>query len=205
MTVVRPRRTRTMRMKMWTRGEDKALVVIEAPPREKGTATLKVDDSLWNYLPRIRRTIRIPPSMMLASWMGSDLTNDDLVREASLTEDYTYALGGRSEDPAGWLLVLTAKPDTVGLWNRFEVVLSDDGTIPLTARYYDRKDRLARVIDWDQVKEFDGKTIPARMILQPVDKEEEGHRTEFVYMEIDFDVDVPESTFSLSRLERQTR
>jgi hypothetical protein len=80
-------------------------------------------------------------------------------------------------------------------------VVSEDGRIPLRAEYYDRKDRLARVMTWDNVTEFDGKRIPAHMVLVPQD--EEGHKTEMIYHEIDFDVDVPESTFSLSRLEQQ--
>ncbi len=83
LTVTKPRRKRTLEMKIWTRGEEKALIVIRNPARERGTATLKVDKNLWNYLPRIKRTIRIPPSMMLASWMGSDFTNDGLVKESS--------------------------------------------------------------------------------------------------------------------------
>jgi hypothetical protein len=198
--VVKPGRTRTMRMKMWTEGRDKALIVIESPPREKGTATLKVDRNLWNYLPRIRRTIRIPPSMMLASWMGSDFTNDDLVREASYSEDYAYTLVGRSEDPPGWLIRFDAKPDIVGLWERIDLVVSASGRIPLRARYYDRKGRLARTFLWDDVKEFDGRRIPSHMVLVPED--DPGHRTEMRYLDLDFNVDLPASTFSLSRLER---
>ena len=84
---------------------------------------------------------------------------------------------------------------------RFELIVSRDGRIPLAARYHDRKDRLARRIYWDEVKDFDGRRIPSRMTLVPVDKE--GHKTVMVYHEIAFDVDVPESTFSLSRLERK--
>ena len=90
--VTKLRNKRTLTMKTWTKGEEKVLVIIEAPPREKGTATLKIERNLWNYLPRIRRTIRIPPSMMLTSWMGSDFTNDDLVHEASFHKDYEYSL-----------------------------------------------------------------------------------------------------------------
>ena len=202
LTVTKPRRQRTLEMKIWTLGEEKALIVIQSPPREKGTATLKVDKNLWNYLPRIRRTIRIPPSMMLASWMGSDFTNDDLVRESSYSKDYTYELVGPSAKPAGWLVRFVAKPDIVGLWNRFELVVSPDGRIPLEARYYDRKDRLARTIHWSDVREFDDKRIPAHMTLVPQDKE--GHKTEMIYLDIDFDVKMPDSTFSLSNLE-QTR
>jgi outer membrane lipoprotein-sorting protein len=201
LTVTKPRRERTLEMKIWTRGEERALVVIESPAREKGTATLKVDKNLWNYLPRIKRTIRIPPSMMLASWMGSDFTNDDLVKESSYSKDYEYKLVGRSEDPNGWLVRFTAKPDIVGLWNRFDLVLSDDARIPLKAEYYDRKDRLSRTMRWYDVKVFDGKRIPARMTLIPSDKE--GHKTEMVYLDIRFNVEVPESTFSLANLEQR--
>jgi outer membrane lipoprotein-sorting protein len=199
--VTTPRRERTLEMKMWSLGEEKALIVIQAPAREKGTATLKVDKNLWNYLPRIKRTIRIPPSMMLASWMGSDFTNDDLVKESSYSKDYVYELIGPSEDPKGWLVRFNAKPDIVGLWNRFELVVNEDATIPLAARYYDRKDRLARTMQWSEVKVFDGKRIPARMTLIPHDKE--GHKTEMVYLDIRFNVKVPNATFSLSNLEQK--
>lgn len=202
LTITKPRRKRTLEMKIWTQGEEKALIVIRNPARERGTATLKVDKNLWNYLPRIKRTIRIPPSMMLASWMGSDFTNDDLVKESSYSKDYKYELVGPSEQPKGWLVRFTAKPDIVGLWNRFELILSEDARIPIEAKYYDRKDRLARVMRWSDVRVFDGKRIPSRMMLTPADKE--GHITEMVYLVIDFDVTVPDATFSLSNLE-QTR
>lgn len=199
--VTKPRRERTLEMKSWTRGEEKALIVIQSPAREKGTATLKVDKNLWNYLPRIKRTIRIPPSMMLASWMGSDFTNDDLVKESSYSKDYVYELVGPSEEPKGWRVRFTAKPDIVGLWNRFELVVSEDARIPLEAEYYDRKNRLARRLHWSDVKVFDGKRIPAHMTLIPEDKE--GHKTEMIYLDIDFEVDVPEATFSLANLEQK--
>lgn len=201
LTVTKPRRKRTLEMKIWTQGEEKALIIIRNPAREKGTATLKVDKNLWNYLPRIKRTIRIPPSMMLASWMGSDFTNDDLVKESSFSKDYIYELVGPSEKPKGWLIRFNAKPDIVGLWNRFELILSEDARIPIEARYYDRKGRLARVMHWSDVKVFDGKRIPSRMTLIPSDKE--GHVTEMHYLDIDFNVKVPDTTFSLSNLEQR--
>ena len=203
MTVTTPRRTRTLAMEMWTEGDEKALIVIESPAREKGIATLKVERNLWNYLPRIKRTIRIPPSMMMGSWMGSDFTNDDLVQESSLRKDYTYALGGWSRDPEGWVVRLEAKPDVVGLWKSIEFVVTLDPVLPVAARYYDRKDRLARTVTWSEVEEFGDKKVPALMTLVPVDEKKEGHKTEMRYKEIEFDAEVPEGTFSLSRLERQ--
>ena len=201
LTITKPRRARALQMKIWTEGKDKALILVQAPAREKGTATLKVDQNLWNYMPRIKRTIRIPPSMMLASWMGSDFTNDDLVRESSFREDYTYELVGPSEEPPGWLVKFVAKPDVVGLWNRFELIVSSEGEIPLEARYFDRKDRLARTIYWSEVQEFGDRQIPAHMVLIP--EGEEGNETEMRYLSIDFEVEIPEGTFSLSELEQK--
>ncbi len=212
LVISKPRRTRTLKMKVWTKGQDKALIVIQSPVREKGIATLKVAKNLWNYLPKIKRTIRIPPSMMLASWMGSDFTNDDLVRETSFSEDYNYTLVGPSAQPDGWLIRFDAKEGIVGLWKRFELVVSPDGRLPLEARYYDRKGRLSRKIVWDRVRDFGKRRIPSRLTLVQLDrKQNQGEKdvkepafkqkTEMIYHKIDFDVNVPERTFSLSQLE----
>jgi len=198
--VTRPRRTKTMQLQMWTQGREKALIVIQEPAREKGIATLKVGDNLWNYFPRIRRTIRIPPSMMQSAWMGTDFTNDDLVRESRYTTDYFHELIGPIADPNGWLIRFTAKPETVGLWERFDLVVSRDGTIPRQAKYYDRKGRHARTLYWSDVKVFDGRRLPAHLTLIP--EGEKGQKTEMIYLALDFDVALPDSTFSLSELER---
>jgi len=200
LTVVTPRQSRTLRMRSWSRGEDRALIVIESPAREAGTATLRRDRNLWNYLPRISRTIRVPPSMMLSGWMGSDLTNDDLTQSSSYRRDFTGTVVGRSESPSGWLVRYEAREGTVGLWRRIEFVVSDDGSMPLLARHYDRSMRLARIMEFRDVAELDGRRLPTRFVLLPQDRE--GHRTEMRYLSIDFDADVPESTFSLTELER---
>lgn len=198
--VVTPRQTRKLRMNIWTKGDDHALVVIQAPARERGTATLKVGDNLWNYLPRISRTIRVPPSMMLASWMGSDFTNDDLVHESSYRKDFESSWAGRSKDPAGWLLRMDARKGVVGRWARIDMVLSDDGMVPLEARYYDRHGRLARTMKFDEVRNIDGRPIPMHLVLTP--KDEAGHRTELRYLELKLNVPVSGSMFSLSELEQ---
>lgn len=189
-----------MRMQVWTEGTEKSLVVIQSPPREKGMSTLKVDKNLWNYMPRIKRTVRVPPSMMLTSWMGSDFTNDDLVRESSMTDDYDYETIGQSASPPGWRVRFTAKADTVGLWSKIELILSEDGRLPVQAAYYDRRGRLSRTIYWDDVKMLGGRELPTKMTLIPED--EEGNKTVMQYLEIEFDVALPANLFSLSRLEQ---
>ena len=197
--VTTPRTTRTLRLTAWTRGEDQVLVVIEAPPREKGTATLRVGTNLWNYLPRIARTIRIPPAAMLGSWMGTDFTNDDLVKESSMRKDFNARIDRRSDSPAGWWLSLDVKPDVVGRWARIEVLVSDE-QLPIEERHFDRKGRLARTLRFDDVKLLGGRRIPAHMTLVPADTE--GQKTEMRYLDAQFDVPVPDDTFSLSRLEQ---
>jgi hypothetical protein len=197
--VVRPRATRTLRLKAWTRGEEEALVLIEAPPREAGTATLRVRDNLWNYLPRIARTIRVPPSMMLGSWMGTDFTNDDLVKESSLRKDFVAHVDRRSESPPGWWLVLQAKPGSVGRWARIEVLVSDDD-LPIEERHFDRRGRLARTMRFDEVKTLGGRRLPSHIVLLPADAQSES--TAMRYLDVRFDVALADDTFSLSRLEQ---
>ncbi len=197
--VVTPRATRTMRLKAWTRGEEEVLVVVESPPRDAGTATLRVGDNLWNWLPRIARTIRVPPSMMMGSWMGTDFTNDDLVKESSLRKDFAARVDRRSDDPPGWWLSLEVKPGVVGRWARIELLVSDE-QLPVEERHFDRKGRLARTLRFDEVRVMGERRIPTRLSLVP--EGIEGQRTELRYLELQFDADVPEETFSLSRLER---
>lgn len=194
-----PRSSRSMRVRSWTRGEEEALIVIEAPPREAGITTLKVKDNLWNYLPRVARTVRVPASMMLGSWMGTDFTNDDLVRESSYRNDFVATLEGRAESPAGWKLSLVAKPGVVGRWAKLELVV-DDELLPVQMTYFDRRGRLARTMTFDEVKVLGGRKVPAHMALTPADTE--GQKTELRYLEMQFDVEVPDETFSLSRLEQ---
>jgi outer membrane lipoprotein-sorting protein len=199
--IVRPRNERLLSMKIETKGTDRALVVIEQPSRERGTATLRVDQNLWNYFPRISRTIRIPPSMRLQPWMGSDITNDDIVKCSSYRDDFDAELIGRSRTPRGWLIRLRAKKGRADLWKRIDMVVDRKGELPLRATYYDRRNRPARVMVFEDVTEFGKRRVPAHLVLEPLDRE--GYVTEMTYVDIKFNARVPESTFSLSSLERR--
>jgi hypothetical protein len=137
--------------------------------------------------------------MMLGSWMGTDFTNDDLVKESSLRKDFAAKIDRRSTSPAGWWLSLEAKPGVVGRWARIELLVGDDD-LPIEERHFDRKGRLARTMSFDEVKTLGGRRLPARMVLVPVG--DPGKKTEMRYLEARFDVALPEDVFSRSRLER---
>lgn len=192
---------RILKMRIWTKGTEKSLIIIDDPAREAGTATLKVGNNLWNYLPKISRTIRIPPSMMLSSWMGTDFTNDDLVKSTSYLNDFDTRLDGHSADPAGWKMTMDVRPGVVGRWQKIVFILNEAGTLPIQAQYFNRKGQLARTMKFLDVKNMGGRLLPTHLSLESVDQP--GHQTDIYYLDMQFNAAVPDSTFSLSQLERQ--
>lgn len=202
MNVKTERYERSVTMKSWSRGTEESLIVIESPAREKGTATLKSEDNIWNYLPKVDRTIKVPASMMSGSWMGSHFSNDDLVRENRLAEEFTAEFTAQPEgdDPARvYKIALTPRPDAPVVWGQVQVDVRAD-QIPVEVRYYDEEGELVRTMSFHDVQEIDGRMVPARMRVVPADKP--GEYTEVTYDSIDFDVDIPDSTFSLQALRR---
>lgn len=199
MQVRTPDYEREMKMKVWSRGMDDTLVVITSPKKEEGTASLKRGNEMWNYLPKIEKTIRIPPSMMMGSWMGSDFTNDDLVRESSWEQDFDVSL--EPAPPTGQVcLRFVPKESAVVTWSRIVTCFDAATRLPVTSDYYDEKDRKARRMTFSDVRELGGRRIPARMTLVPLTKE--GHETVVIYDEMQFDGDVPASLFTLTNLRR---
>ena len=201
MEVVTENWERQITMEMWSLGTDYSLVRVEAPPREAGTATLMADDNIWNYLPKVDRTIKIPSSMMGGAWMGSHFTNDDLVRESQLIEDYdiTIAFEGERDGADVWEFRLTPKPEAAVFWGHVEFEVRQDDYMPLRARYYDEDGGLVRTMAYEDFTEMGGRLVPAVMNMHPADKP--GERTTVRYEELEFDVGLDESFFSLRMLQ----
>lgn len=192
--------SRAMEMQMWSLGTDYALVRILSPRKDAGTATLKAGNEIWNYLPRVDRTIKIPASLMSASWMGSHFTNDDLVKESRLIEDYeiTLAYEGDREGVAVWEFDLIPRPEAPVVWGRIAFQVRKSDTMPVYARYYDEDGELVRTMTFFDYRELGGRLVPASMRVVPEDKPDE--YTEVRYSELEFDVDLEKDFFSLRRL-----
>ena len=203
MEVVTENWEREMTMELWSLGTDYSLVRLRAPRKEAGTATLMADDDIWNYLPKVDRTIKIPSSMMGGAWMGSHFTNDDLVKDSQLIDDYEVELvfDGDRDGVTVWEFRLTPKSDAAVVWGHVEYQVQQDNYMPLWTRFYDEDGDLSRTMTYSDFSELGGRLVPAVMEMQPADKP--GERTAITYQELEFDVDIEQSFFSLRNLQRQ--
>lgn len=200
MAIVNPDFQRSLTMDMMTRGMDDTLVSITAPRKEKGTSTLKKGSDMWNYLPKVKKTIKVPPSMMMGNWMGSDFTNDDLVKGSSWEKDYTYEMDAASAKDGETCIKYVPKPAAAVTWSKVTACFDTASRLAKRLEYYDEKDRKARTMTYSDVKDMGGRKIPTKITLTPHLKD--GHSTTITYESIEFDVDLPDSTFSMSALRR---
>jgi len=202
MTVKTSSYTRKLKMESWWVENEKALIVILEPRKERGNKTLKIGNQLWNYLKNTETTIKIPPSMMLQSWNGSDFTNDDLVRESSMVKDYFQKLLGTEtmDSVECWKVELTPKPDAAVVWGRLHYWISVSDTLPIRINYYDEKGRLMRHMTFTEVKKMGGRKLPT--VWTMINDRKKNHRTTFTIENIEFDIKIPNRVFSLRELEK---
>ena len=202
MQIVTPHWERTLAMTIWTKGMDKTFIQITAPKKEQGVATLRIGNEMWNYLPKTNKTMKIPPSMMMGSWMGSDFTNDDLVRESSMRNDYTYQfVTPEDASPDHLYIQLIPKEESPIVWGKIIAAVQSDDYIPVWQRFYDEKGNLMRVMNFKEIKTFGGKTVPSVMEMLPENKE--GHKTVVRWMNATFDSDIDDKIFTRRNLQRR--
>lgn len=199
MTIVTPHWKRTLGMKVWTEEMEKTFIRLTSPEKEKGVATLRIKNEMWNYLPKVNKVIKIPPSMMMNSWMGSDFTNDDLVKEYSLFKDYDYEYT-TVDNPADSLYYIKCIPhkDLAIVWGSIVIAARKSDYIPIWEKYYDDKGNLARTLYFRDVQTFDGRKVPAVLEMVPEDKE--GHSTSLKYNSLKFNIGVEKDIFTLRNL-----
>ena len=202
MTITTAHWQRTLAVEFWSRGQDKSLTRILAPKKEKGTASLRVGTEMWNYLPKVKRVIKVPSSMMSASWMGSHFTNNDVVKRNRMAEDYSFEQTFAGERGGEQVIEVTCvpHPDAAVVWGQVEVVVRRDDLLPLAVRYYDERLELARTMAFSDVADLGGRQLPTRMTVVPADEPEESTVVE--YRTIDFDPELDDDLFSLRSLQR---
>lgn len=194
--------TRTMKLEGWSEGKEKTLVRILEPLREKGTATLKSGENIYTYLPKTDRTIKLTSSMMMGSWMGSHLTNDDLVKEARLVDDYnaTISFEGKRDGRKILEFTLMPKPEAAVVWGKVVLTIDADTHNPIVEYFYDEDMKLARTFTFSDLKMLAGRMRPSVLRVVPADKP--GEYTEFSYQQLQLNISLSPHLFSLANLKR---
>lgn len=202
MIVETPDFTREIEMESWWEGNEKALIVIKSPRKEEGNKTLKIGNEMWNYLKNTETTIKVPPSMMLQSWNGSDFTNDDLVRESNLNDDYTMKIIGEEKvnDELCWKIELNPKPSAPVVWGKLFYYVRKTDELPAKVEYYDEKGKKIRTMLLTNIKKFNGRLIPSEWSM--VSNIKDGRSTIIKIKEMEFDININSRIFSFSELER---
>ncbi|MEQ8518420.1 MAG: outer membrane lipoprotein-sorting protein [Cytophagales bacterium] len=200
--IVRPKWTREMTLTSWSKGDDYSITLINSPARDKGTVFLKRDKEIWNWVPSIDRNIKLPPSMMMQSWMGTDFTNDDLVKQSSIVTDYEhrYLKDSTIEGYSCYVIELIPKPDAPVVWGRIKIWVDKTEYMQMRTEYYDEDEYLVNIMTGSMVKIFDGKKLPSRMEMIPVEKK--GQKTVIIYNELEFDIDIADNFFTTQNMKR---
>ena len=200
--IIRTTWSREMNMKAWTKGDDYSMIMVTSPAKEKGTVFLKRIKEVWNWIPSIERNIKLPPSMMSQSWMGTDFTNDDLVKEASSVSDYDHKLLGKEtvSDKDCYKIEMIPKPSAAIVWEKVIVWIDSEDFLQLKAEFYDEDGELVNVMKSSEVKEMGGRKITSKIEMFPVDKE--GNSTVILYNDIIFDNPINDNFFTTRNMKQ---
>ncbi|MBN1949658.1 MAG: outer membrane lipoprotein-sorting protein [Bacteroidales bacterium] len=200
MQIIRPKWTRTIEFKIWSKGTDKSMVLVTAPAEEKGQSFLKVGNEMWRWSPTINRTIKLPPSMLAQGWLGSDYTNDDMVNQRSIVTDYEHEIIGEEtiEGMGCYLIELTPREDSPAVWGKvlFWITQSDD--IIVKSEYFDEDEELVKTETGSGMRVMDGRKILTVYEILPADEEDQ--KTIVTLKSIKFNESRPDSFFSIQKM-----
>lgn len=202
MTIQRPKWSRTISFKGVSKGTDYSLTLITSPVKEKGQTFMKQKDNIWSWNPKIGRLIKLPPSMMTQGWMGSDFSNDDLLKENSLSEDYNHKIIGEAEFSGYdcYKIELKPKSDVPVIWGKIIMFISKKENMFLQSMYYDDDEYLVKTEKAYNIKEMDGRLLPTKFELIP--EENPGNKTILELVSVKFDVNVQDNFFSQQQMKR---
>lgn len=193
---------RSLTIQSWSEGLDKTFITILSPKKDRGISTLKLKNEMWNYFPKINKVIKVPPSMMMGSWMGSDFTNDDLVKETTYKEDYNaQLLSGDRNSP--YVIELKPKKTTVSVWGKIVIQLNSQSLLLEKQQYYDEKNQLVREMVLSDVKIMGGKKIPTRLVMKPIKAKDKDKSTMIIYKKAQFDQVLDKNIFTRQNLQKR--
>ncbi|HEV2436436.1 MAG TPA: outer membrane lipoprotein-sorting protein [Verrucomicrobiae bacterium] len=204
MQITKENSQRKISMQFWALGGSNVLVRIRSPQEDAGTAILKAGNQTWCYLPKANRTVKMPPSMLMTPWMGSDFTLNDLVEESRLTNDYviTTSFDGKREGVEVTEYTLTPRRAAAVVWGKITLEVRQADSMPVWQRYYDEDGKLVRQLSFSEYKTVSGRLIPTRLVMQSMDQsgKKSVEQTAITYENIIFDEPINQETFSRRNL-----
>jgi len=202
MSIIRPNYTRTIGFKNWSQGREYFMTYISSPAKEKGQVFMKFKSEMWNYMPSINRMIKLPPSMMSQGWMGSDYTNDDLVKQSSIVNDYDQKIitSETIDSHDCYKIEMIPHPEANVVWGKILTWVDKDRYIMLKTEYYDQDNLLVRTELGKEVKVFDSREIPSVIEILPAD--DKGNKTVLTIEKMQFNVKIDPSFFSQQNMKR---
>lgn len=195
MKIHRPDWERNMELEAWTQGREDALIRFTAPAKDAGNATLKLADSMWTFVPQLKREARLPSSLMSQSWASSDFSYNDLSRSDNYLRYYAVEITGREQEGGHTVFSLQMTPhdDAPIVWGRETMVLRDD-YVMLSQTFHDQDLIALKQMETRDIGPLGGREIP--LVMRMSDLAEPDHWTEIRYLEADFDANVPASRFT---------
>lgn len=198
MTIKSLRHERTIKMQTWAKGKKKSFVKITYPPRDKGITFLSLGNEMWQYIPRIERTIKIPPSMMLQNWMGSDISNDDMVKQSSIVDDYDAKV--IKHDAKLVTIELIPHEDAAVVWGKIHSIIDTTHFTNTKDTFYDEDGYEVRTFKYENVKKFGKYYMPTKWTIKPSNKK--NNRTTMILEDVSYDKSISEQYFNKSALKR---
>lgn len=197
---IRPSWSREMTVKTWMKGNDLAMILVESPVKDKGIVFLKRKKEVWNWMPALEKTIKLPPSMMSQSWMGTDFTNDDLVKESSVVNDYEHSIIGDTiiNNRNCYVIQMIPKPEAAVVWGKLIVCIDKKDLLELHTRFYDEDGTLINTMNAYDEKVMDGRFIPTRFEMIPENKKNQ--KTEMIYNKIQYNKPIEDGFFTSERM-----
>ncbi len=199
---IRPTWTRTMELKSWSKGETYSLMIITAPAKDAGTVFLKRVKEIWNWVPSIERVVKLPPSMMAQSWMGTDLTNDDLVKASSRIDDYTHTMKGDSMIAGRkcWKIEMIPLPQAAVVWSKVEMWIDQKDYLELCIAFYDEDGKRVNLLQCSDIKTIGGRVMPCKMEMIPLEKK--GQKTVITYKSAVFNQPISDDFFTTENMKK---
>lgn len=203
MIVSNKRGSRTVKLESWSKGTSRSFMKILYPKKDRGITFLKRDKQMWQYIPKIERTIKIPASMMLQSWMGSDFSNDDMVKESSFVDDYHAKVLFKRGKIA--TIELLPKRHAPVVWGKVIIEIDIVNAVPRKETFYDDRMKKVRVMTFSRVQKHGSHKIPMVMELKPLGKNKSKNKTKVIFEKINYDTPIDSSYFSKNALKRYSR